>query len=223
MKKYIALLLALVMCLSLCACGGGEPDSTGSLNVPAASTAAQNDPTVTATAPSFSTEPVPSTVLETTVPETSVPTTTAPQQLSVEITMDNWQEYFEFRSYKDLKFNAFGGREDTWIYYDFITKDGIVPVVSECNVAMEAKHIECSYFAVSYDNATKEFTMSERREDYVRKEVFDMSRQKLHEETEYNRYGAYLGAGIIFENKATTRENWEITRIQGTLTFIVHP
>lgn len=53
MKRFVCLLLALVFCLSLCACGAGEP------------------------APS--TEAVPeTTVPETTVPETTVPETTAP-------------------------------------------------------------------------------------------------------------------------------------------------
>ena len=62
MKKTIALLMVLALCLSLCACGGGNN-----------------------------------------VPETiETPTTTEPQYEIVEITMDNWQEYFEFVFIEDL-------------------------------------------------------------------------------------------------------------------------
>ncbi len=52
MRKYVCLLLALVLCLSLCACGSGNAPQT--------------------------TEPVLESVPETTVPETTVPETTAP-------------------------------------------------------------------------------------------------------------------------------------------------
>lgn len=63
--------LALVLCLSLCACGGGNetPETTDA-----------------------ATEPTPTTPPTT---ETTAPAETEPQYETVEITIDNWQEYFE--------------------------------------------------------------------------------------------------------------------------------
>ena len=83
MKKATSLLLALILCLSLCACGSGN-------NVP-----------------------------ET----TETPTITEPQYTTVEITIDNWQDYFEIVSIDDWHLNGFGESEGYSNYYKLKLRD----------------------------------------------------------------------------------------------------
>ena len=74
MKKVISLLLALVMCLSLCACGKEKTQDAESHNVPEAQ----------------------ETTMETYTEEAVVNTEpTQPQIIEVELTTENWQEYFD--------------------------------------------------------------------------------------------------------------------------------
>ncbi len=78
MKKWMALLLAVALCLSLAACGeiGGETGADGLQEQSAAS------------APE---------------PEADGPGEAGPQKQTIEITLDNWQEYFEIKQYLSLK------------------------------------------------------------------------------------------------------------------------
>ncbi len=80
MKKRIALLLAAVLCFSLAACGekGGETGADGAQEPSAASAASAQDADATGS--------------------------TKPQKQTIEITLDNWQEYFEINRYLSLKY-----------------------------------------------------------------------------------------------------------------------
>ncbi len=227
MKKTTALILALLMCLPFVACGDGGSASSGEDSVQTENntpvdTAAATD-AETAAAPDISEEE--STEEESTEEETTVEETTSepePVYEKIEITMDNWQEYFEFRHVEDIKYNAFNEWEDTWIYYYFVTKDGIVPLAGECSVTVEVTHYVSLYDSESFDEETKPVTLSGGSRPFSKStDVYDLTGTKLDNETEYRRLGAHCMSGIIHENSAQTREDWEVTRIQGTLTVLV--
>ena len=111
MKKAISLLLALVMCLSLCACGGG------------------NDTPATTEAPTTTTP-------ATTVPESTAPIETEPQYETVEITMDNWEDYFEFVFIEDWEINGFGESEGYSCEYRLKLQDEYASKINLQNLAI---------------------------------------------------------------------------------------
>ena len=83
MKKWIALLLTAVLCVSLAACGekGGETGADGSQEqsaAPASSAASAQDADGTGG--------------------------TEPQKQTIEVTLDNWQEYFEINQYLSVRY-----------------------------------------------------------------------------------------------------------------------
>ena len=88
MKKVLSALLVLVMCLSLCACNSGK-------EAPMSEPEKHEVTTVSV-----------ETELE--IIETEAIVETEPQYTTVELTLDNWQEYFEFVEYVEWNKNAFG-------------------------------------------------------------------------------------------------------------------
>lgn len=82
MKKLFALLLAAVLCLSLAACGDGKVETN------ADNSQEQNTENT---------------------PNESEQVETEPQEQTIEITLDNWQEYFEIKDYLGVIYdtNAF--------------------------------------------------------------------------------------------------------------------
>ena len=88
MKKLIALLLAAVLCLSLAACGNGKIEANTD------NSQEQNKENT---------------------PSESEQVETEPQEQTIEITLDNWQEYFEINQYLSVNYtaNAFGELTDT--------------------------------------------------------------------------------------------------------------
>lgn len=96
MKKTIALLLALLMCLSLCACGG---------KAEAPETAAS---TTQAT-----------TELSTTDATTTLPEETAPQEQVIEISLNNWQDYHEAKEYVSCSISVDAFEEPSNIHNGF--------------------------------------------------------------------------------------------------------
>ena len=111
MKKAISLLLALVLCLSLCACGGGN-DTTKTTEVPTTTTPA------------------------TTEPEPTAPIETEPQYETVEITMDNWADYFEFVFIEDWEINGFGESEGYSCEYRLKLRDEYASKINLQNLAI---------------------------------------------------------------------------------------
>ena len=95
MKKRIALLLAAVLCVSLAACGekGGETGADGLQEPSAASAASAQDADGTSDK--------------------------AQTKQTVEVTLDNWQEYFEISRYLSVRYekNAFDETEYTTLEF----------------------------------------------------------------------------------------------------------
>ena len=94
MNKAILILLVLGLCLCLCACGkyAKYDDLIGYIEAGDEENAI-NEVLV---------------LLEQNKPETTEPAT-----ITVELTMDNWQEYFEIRVCESKHYNAFGELEET--------------------------------------------------------------------------------------------------------------
>ena len=109
MKRRIALLLAAVLCVSLAACGekDGETDADGSQEQSAASAASAQDAdgsqeqlaaSAASVAPAASAQDADGT------DGTDGTGGTEPQKQTIEITLDNWQEYFEINQYLSVRY-----------------------------------------------------------------------------------------------------------------------
>ncbi len=117
MKRVFVILLAAVLCVSLAACGekGGETDADGSQEPSAASAASAQDADGT--------------------------DDKAQTKQTIEVTLDNWQEYFEIREYlgSSIVTNDFG--EPTKYFYDvftlFAVKEELAENVVSCDVVIE--------------------------------------------------------------------------------------
>ena len=96
MKQAMSLILALILCLSLCACGNQEKYKKYDTLIGYIEAGDEENATKEFLA-----------LLEQNKPETTEPAT-----ITVEITMDNWQEYFEIRPYEVKTYNAFGEQTD---------------------------------------------------------------------------------------------------------------
>ena len=95
MKKAVLILLVLGLCLCLCACGKYAKYDTLIGYIEAGD---EENATKEFLA-----------LLEQNKPETTEPAT-----ITVELTMDNWQEYFEIRPYEVKHYNAFGELTDEY-------------------------------------------------------------------------------------------------------------
>ena len=97
MKKRIALLLAAVLCLSLAACGNREAKANTD------NSQEQNIETEN-------------------VPNEGEKAEAEPQEQTIEITLDNWQEYFEINQYLNIKYyaNDFNEPTDRFLWLDVL-------------------------------------------------------------------------------------------------------
>lgn len=133
MKKKLVLLLATLICVSLCACGGSE-------------TSSGNNTTDAKT-------------------EENGSSLSQGEGREVEITMDNWQEYFIEKEIITATYNSFDEVEDIIIHKVLTLKEGIMIDPSKSNVAIKYNgHTEMCY--VDIDTDTWEFTFEERKNEY---------------------------------------------------------
>lgn len=148
MKKILALLLAAAMCFSLVACGGGE-ETPNTDDSSAQEQQLQNDNNEPEGTTPDVTEP------ENTEPEITEPEITEPQYETVEITLDNWQEYFEIQEFVTFRENGFGEIENVRADYILVTKEGITCDTDNCNITIEYTY---SYgdttYTVDYESRT---------------------------------------------------------------------
>ena len=215
MKKAISLLLALVMCLSLCACGKEKEE-------PSASYIEEVENTVDMTETeqkSVETEPV---IVE-----------TEPKLEIVELTLDNWQEYFEFVDNPNFQKDAFGEVEGFTV-----------------GISLQLKE-EYQQRSASIENGAIEYQMQYAVigcELNKEAETYKLSDIHLVSENVYTRKNTLsvslgIGGGEYFEEAPSSQPaidtiaatygasgpyaksvhgypiNVEIIRIQGTLTF----
>lgn len=190
MKKAFSLLLALVMCLSLCACGGNDTPETEA-------------PT-----------------------ETTAPIQTEPQNTTIEITLDNWMEYFEFRRVVVDRRNGFNELTEFYPNMNMCLKPEWAEVATEMEVAVEYSCMNGYRQWFTYNADTKELTEGEI--DSGSALISDLLNQTLSlKDYSINDgkilYGASATAFEIKDNIATvlgtTYSDVEIIRIQGTITI----
>lgn len=211
MKKTIALLLALVLCLSLCACGGGNdtPETTEAPTKPAP------------------TEPAPTEPAPTTPPTTEAftPTETEPQYTTVEITMENWENYFEYNLTVSPRMNAFGEVETLCPVMRFHLKDEWASITTDIDVALEYNATDTYSCMFSYNIDTGEFVVGEKIEDMDSGGLWGFT--KAMDETNIEAGVSLFGTpipgraeveGNIAKILGSMYATIEILRIQGTIT-----
>jgi len=219
MKKALSLLLALILCLSLCACGDQEKyqkydalidyieagDTENAVNE-VLSLIGQNGPE------------------ETEAPE--VATTT------VEITMDNWQEYFELVLSALVGRNAFDEIDNAYSQWRISLKEEYRDSLTNANVAFGCRKSEYSKCTFIYDLQTEIATMSaiSQSDDIVmgdRDETCSFEYDNAtSQDSFYVALPIYLTSMsklLVDGNKVTWKgyefANIEITRVQGTITL----
>lgn len=138
----------------------------------------------------------------------------------VEITLDNWQDYFEMREYHKFEENGFGEFEKVTTYYSLVSKDGIIFDKSKSEVTFEFTcDIETKPYTVDFENKTVtygETTKTQTSEPTV--ETMNSVGQYIGENSN-DRYGEYLGVcNFIRELEGDAREvvSVAIIRIAGT-------
>lgn len=143
---------------------------------------------------------------------------------SVEITMENWQDYFEFREYPEFKRNGFGEFEEFELWFVLTSKDGIIPDCDQSNVTFEYS-LRGRYCPITLDPETDEYTFGEvggydpyRKWESV--ETMDGMGQYIGERYD-SRYGKYImvSGTDTTENNQFIRHECEILRIAGTFVF----
>ena len=206
MRKLLCMLLVLAMCLSICACG--KADNREEMVQDTEEMAVR--PTVE--------------VLETEPTET-IPIVTEPQIVEVEITLDNWQEYFEFKEFLFFQNDDFGEFEQYAFYWCFVPKEEI-GTVKDSTVALGYDyHTESHYFIVNPDANSYEWgevtpnPYSETGSDTVH--VSWLNSVRFYSNGEIDIRGAELKH--MFGNSLTSGNapyyTFDITRIEGTLTI----
>lgn len=206
MKKAISLLLVLMLCLSLCACGGSNEMPEAQVSTDPATTPEATEPATT----------------EATEPEESELTT-----VCVEITLENWQDYFELREYTEFVENGFGEIDDAKTLWSVVSKDGYTVDEENCDVTFEFTYDEESVVA-TINTETKtvvygEATGSSTSEPVV--ETMNNVGQYIGEYT-HDRYGEYLTSEFfdledaqlvsVFDRRVV---NVTVLRISGTFSY----
>ena len=177
MKKTISLLLVLVMCLSLCACSGGN-------NV--------SEPTIPATI------------------ETIVPTETAPPYETVEITIGNWLDYFEFAHFYIPHKNSFGETDGFDIETRLYLKDGYN--ARDVHVAIEYSYVMASFtYEANHENGSITFGEPDDKLGDATKETVDALITSLPHR--FPTAGGHSDASVRIQS------NYDILRIQGTISI----
>ena len=246
MKKWIALLLAAVLCLSLAACGKSTTEeNSGTTQGQTADNSTQD-----------TVEPS-----DTDVPQdTGVPSDAEPTEQTVEITLDNWQDYFEIKQYLSgyIGTNDFGEPDHVEYYLStmFTLKEEYAEKVDfdGSNVAIEysgdyivksvtANVTDCTFVITgNYDgkNPSKESPFSGKTKKLGENEIT----QKVLKDGEVVEsrielpFCAPLDGWVVdsityvsldnknyvegqeeYQGRVNVLENIEFTRIQGTLVF----
>ena len=208
MKKWIALLLAAVLYLSLAACGDSK--------------AQDNSPQ-----------------------DTDEPSNTELTEQTVEITLDNWQDYFEFRPDVHVLKDSYNEIQGIQVLYKFFPKEAIAENIVDVGERDDRIVFDVQYFdpyacIYSYDLNTQKLTIGEYTEGSSSYNADDLLPSEDWNGTYDSNYdGGYFpkdGYRVIMfplnkDNDCTIKDNIiesygylyssvEITRIKGTITIL---
>lgn len=219
MKKWIALLLAAVLCLSLVACGNGKTeDNSGTSQGQTTNNSPQ---------------------------DTDEPSNAELTEQTVEITLDNWQEYFEFRPVVYESKDSYNEITGMQVIYKFLPKEAIAENIVDVGedderIVFDVQYIDPYACIYRYDLNTQELTVGEFTEgsspysaddllpSYDCSGTYDSSRDAGYfPEDGYrvidfplNRYDDCVVKDNIIESYGYAFSSVEITRIKGTITIL---
>lgn len=134
-----------------------------------------------------------------------------PEVEAIEITLDNWQEYFEIVERDKVIKNAFDEITDVVRVWDIVLKDGFEMVEYDTSIAIEYSTIyERRYYEIDKENGT--LTIGERSED---RKFSDSSTGKIS-----RREKELTGTVSLSDKILTFPTDLQIVRIQGTLYIV---
>ena len=220
MKKWIALLLAAVLCLSLAACGNGKTEDNSGTS--------QGQTT------------------DNSLQDTDEPSNAELTEQTVEITLDNWQDYFEFRPDVHVLKDSYNEITGMQVIFKFFPKEAIaeniaVPgVFDDDRIVFDVQYIDPYACIYRYDLNTQELTVGEFTEGSSPYSADDLLPSYDWSGTyDSSRDGGYFpedGYRVIMEpltvsDTCTIKDNIieaygyafssvEITRIKGTITIL---
>lgn len=216
MRKLLSLLLTVVLCLSLTACGNDTDDAQRIKKYKERieeleDLLAERDAEIDRLLAKYE--------------GGSANTTTKPVDPDfemVEITLDNWQDYFEMREYHKFEQNGFGEYAGVTTYFSLVNKDGLVLDISQCNVTFEfTAYIEVKPYTVDVENQTVLYgDTTDTRIVGPTVETMNNVGQYIGEYTS-DRYGEYLCVcNFIHDLKGVRADKvvrLDVSRIAGTL------
>ena len=220
MKKLIALLLAAVMCLSLAACGNGKTEDNSG------------------TSQGQTTDNSPQ--------DTDEPSNAELTEQTIEITLDNWQEYFEFRPVVHETKNSYNELTGMQVIYKFFPKEAIAESIAvpdaldDDRIVFDVQYIDPYACIYRYDLNTKKLTVGEFAEDsspyraddllpsYDESGTYDSCIDPGYFPTDgymvitfpLNKYMDCTVKDNIMESYGYAISSVEITRIKGTFTIL---
>ncbi len=142
---------------------------------------------------------------------------------SVEITLDNWEEYFELCVYTNFNENGFGEFEYANTYYSLASKENLNVDCEKSDVTVEYTRTE-EERPVTVDFENKKLTYGKGTDTFVSEpDVVTMYNISSYVSEEYDRgrYGTYLVGGYIdsLEDTSYYVTDIDVSRIQGTLYY----
>ena len=223
MKKLIALLLAAVMCLSLVAC---ENDNTALVEeyenriAELEAELAERDAEIARLLAESENAELENTLQENTEPENS-----EPQYETVEITLDNWQEYFELKMSVYERKNAFGELENLFPQMRLVLKENLAGITADMDIVFEYTCTDGYRCKFTYNTDTGELTEGEKTDAYVTDPwgtIREMDERYIEDGASIFGNGHYdvTVDSNIASFTADMYSTVEILRIQGTITVI---
>lgn len=144
----------------------------------------------------------------------------------IELTVNNWLDYFEIVEVLEFRENAFGEADLLYCYRYYCLKDEYVDIIAQylsTNIAVEYTPVNRGYISCVVDPINRTFTKGERLRNYsettqTQKMAYSYS---SHSEVDY-RLRFYFSSGSIskdyFENGTIDyTDDVVMNRIQGTL------
>ena len=195
MKKILALLLVAAMCVSLVACSGGDKQTNDNHENIGKNTE-QNE---------------------------EIQNDIEPEYEIVEISLDNWQNYFELCRYDEYVENGFGEFENAYPYFYLASKEGIVLDIEKCDITIEyTKTLD--YRPVTVDVENKTVTYGEPIESTAKVSEPEIKSMGLlyfgSPDNDIRRYGVELGNGLIDEtqmDRGIYISSVDVLRISGSI------
>lgn len=148
----------------------------------------------------------------------------ASKEITVEITPENWNQYFELRTYAKVELNGFGELDKCTVYHSIVSKDGLKSVQNKCNVTMEFTYTG-EYRSATIDVSNKELTYGAtvaagRTSDPV-VETLNSVGQYIGENTN-DRYGEYITCDWLYSTQVASTyalTSVQVLRATGSFTY----